>query len=130
MKTKDRNYNCRFCGKLMLPVESIFGESDMQVSHAMWECHACPATVKQYPDDNCWFSIMAFYGGHWYEVMQMYVCADCKEEPLLSIFKYTMYFNENDEPQIKSEFVMEISEDGHITPENVHQKLATLLVFS
>lgn len=127
---KEKLKNCRFCGKPLLPVENIFGEADMQVSHAMWECHNCPATVREYPDDECWFSILAFYGGHWYEVMQSYVCDDCKEEPLLSIYKYTLYLNDQHEPQIRSEMVFELSQDGHITPQNIQQKLATFLVFS
>lgn len=122
---------CRFCQTPMLPIEDIPPESDMSVNHAMWECHACPATVKQYTDDPSWFSILTFFNGHWYEVMQMYTPAEIhKEPPLLSIYKYIMYQNDSHNQSIKSEFVLELSIEGNITPQNINQKLATILTFS
>lgn len=124
--------DCRFCGKPMLPITDIIPESDTSVEHSMWECHNCPATVKQYDNDEDWFSILGFWNGHWYEVMQFYTLSpyDTTEPPLLSIYKYTTYRNENKQPCVRSEMVKEWNIDGKITPENIHQKLATLLVFS
>jgi hypothetical protein len=123
--------NCRFCNKPMLPVIDIITESDSTVEHCMWQCHACPATVTQSYDED-WFSLLAFWNGHWYEVMQFYVLRpdDTKELPLLSIYRYTTYLNDSDQPCLKSEFVKEWNMDGKITPENIQHKLATLLVFS
>lgn len=123
---------CRFCGKPMLPIVDIIPDSDTTVEHSMWECHSCPATVRQYDGDQDWFSIFGFFNGSWYEVMQFYVLApqDTKEPPLLSIYKLTPYRNENKQSSIKSEFVREWNIDGNITPENIQSKLATLLVFS
>ncbi len=123
--------NCRFCNKPMLPKTDTFpADFDITVEHSIWECHACPNTVKEYDDDDCWFSITAFFNGNWYEVMQSYVCSNCKEDPLLSVYKYTLYEDSTGNVNLKSEFVMELSQDAKITPQNVEQKLAMLLVFS
>lgn len=123
--------NCRFCNVPMLPIEDIVPDSDQQFEHSMWECHNCPATVKQYTSDPSWFSILAFYNGHWYEVMQMYVPeGNHKDPPLLSIYKYTIYLNDLGKPNIRSELAQEHSFDGRITPQNIKDKLATFLVFS
>src|SRR5512135_2451435 len=107
--------NCRFCNKPMLPAVHEFpGDMDVSVEHSMWECHFCPRTVKEYDDDDLWFSITAFYNGSWYEVMQSYVCRDpnctAPEPPLTSIYKYTMYEDQQERPNIKSELVFELSE--------------------
>lgn len=124
--------NCRFCKKPMLPITDIIPDSDTSVDHSMWECHFCPATVKEYGGDEDWFSILGFWNGNWYEVMQFYVLTDLdpKEPPLLSIYKLTTYDNDGKQPCVKSEFVKEWNIDGKITPENIQHKLATLLVFS
>lgn len=115
----------------MLPIVDIVPDSDTSVLFSMWECHNCPSTVKQYADDDYWFSIITFYGGHWYEVMQMYVPPEeHKEPPLLSIYKYTVYKNSQNQPSVRSELAMEFSIDAQITPQNINQKLATILTFS
>jgi hypothetical protein len=122
---------CRFCQKPMLPATNEFpGDMDIPVDHSLWECHFCPRTVKEYEDDDLWFSIVGFYNGNWYEVMQMYVCGECKDPPLTSIYKYTLYEDDQERPCIKSVLAFEISEDAKITPQNVDSKLALLLTFS
>lgn len=127
--------NCRFCNKPMLPINDGFmADIDISVEHSMWECHFCPRTVKEYDDDDLWFSIVTFYNGHWYEVMQSYICRDpncsAPEPPLISIYKLTMYEDEQERPCLKSKLVFEISQDPKITPQNVDEKLAMLLTFS
>jgi hypothetical protein len=115
----------------MLPVHDNFpGDMDVLVDHSFWECHHCPRTVKEYDDDDCWFSILGFFNGAWYEVMQSYVCANCKEQPLTSVYKYSLYHDAQDKPNLKSVLVFELSEDLKVTPQNVDQKLATILIFS
>lgn len=125
--------NCRFCNKPMIPATGSFmAEADITVEHSMWECHFCPRTVREFEDDELWFSIMSFYNNHWYEVMIMYVCKDikCSDPPLTSIYKYSFYEDVQERPCVKSELVFEISEDAKITPYNVDEKLAMLLTFS
>ena len=127
---------CRFCEYPMLPISDINPDSDTQVDHNWWECHHCPATVRQYGTDKDWFSILAFFHGHWYEVMQFYVLDQLetqltkREPPLVSVFKLTVYMDGNKKPCVKSEMVVEVNEDAKLTPQNIHQKLATLVVFS
>jgi hypothetical protein len=123
--------NCRFCQTPMLPIQDIPPDSDALVDHyTLWECHCCPATVKQYDSDEDWFSLMTFHNGHWYEVMQMYTSIGSKEPPLLSIYKLTMYEDDFDRQNIKSSLILEINVDGQITPQNIKTKLATILTFS
>lgn len=123
--------NCRFCGKPMLPIIDILPDSDSTVEHSMWECHACPATVKEWEEPKYGFAILAFYNDHWYEVIQMYVPeGEHDDPPLTSIYKYTLYENEFEQPCVKSELALELSIDSKITPQNIQQKLAMLLVFS
>lgn len=114
----------------MLPLEDISPESDVSITHCMYECHACPSTVKYYSSDEDWFSILTFYNGHWHEVMQFYSKSDMTEPPLLSIYKYVIYKPDAYNTSIKSEFVMEFNFDGKITPQNIKEKLATFLTFS
>lgn len=117
----------------MIPATDAFmADADITIEHSMWECHACPRTVREYADDDLWFSILSFYNGHWYEVMQMYICNDpkCKDPPLTSIYKYTFYEDAQGRPCLKSNLVFEISEDPKLTPQNVDEKLAFLLTFS
>lgn len=113
----------------MLPIEDIPPDSDISVNHAMWECHNCPATVKSYNDDEDWFSILSFFNGHWYEVMQFYTDTG-KEPPLLSIYKYTIIQTDKHNTQVQLILAKEFNLDGKITPQNIKEKLATLLVFS
>ncbi len=122
--------NCRFCQVPMLPAEDIMPDSDTEYRFSTWECHNCPATVRQRSDDPDWFAILAFYNGHWFEVMQMYVKPDSKDPPLLSIYKLTQYINDNYNDAVKSEFVMELNVNGNITPQNIKDKLAVILTFS
>ena len=121
---------CRFCDTPMLPLEDIQPESDVSINHCMWECHNCPSTVKSYSNDEDWFSILTFYKGHWYEVMQFYTEQDSKEPPLLTIYKLTVYQTDTHNTSILSEFITEFNVNGNITPQNIKEKLATLLVFS
>lgn len=127
--------NCRFCNKPMVPsTDGFMADADLTVEHSIWECHFCPRTVKEYEDDDLWFSILGFYNGHWYEVMQSYICNDAncktKEPPLTSIYKYIFYEDSQKRPCIKTELVFEISQDPKLTPHNVDEKLALLLTFS
>lgn len=122
---------CRFCKTPMLPIQDIPPDWETTIDHVMWECHACPATVKQYTDDPSYFAIMTFYNGHWYEVMQMYVPEGAHTDPpLLSIYRYTYYVDEFKRNCIKTELALELSIEGNITPQNINQKLATILTFS
>lgn len=119
----------------MIPCTGGFmADADITVDKSMWECHFCPRTVREYEDDDLWFSILSFFNGHWYEVMQSYVCKDpnctAPEPPLTSIYKYTFYEDSQERPCLKSELVFELSEDPKITPENIDSKLAILLTFS
>lgn len=117
----------------MIPVTNSFmAEADIEVDNCMWECHLCPRTVRQYEDDDLWFSILSFYNGSWYEVMQMYICneKECKEPPLTSIFKYIFYTDDKNKSCVRSPMVIELSEDPKITPQNVDEKLAIILTFS
>ena len=123
--------NCRFCEAPMLPIQDIPPDSDARVDYGvLWECHNCPHTVKQYDMDEDWFSIMVLYGGHWFEVMQMYTSWGSKEPPLLSIYKITIYKDEYEQSNIKSVLALELNIDAKITPENIKSKLATILTFS
>lgn len=123
--------NCKFCQTPMIPIQDIPPDSDARVEHCvLWECHACPSTVKHYDNDEDWFSILTFFNGCWYEVMQMYTSPSSKEPPLLSIYKYTFYQDEYDQPNIKSVLALELNIDGQITPQNIDSKLATILTFS
>jgi hypothetical protein len=126
------NNLCRFCGVDMLPMEDITPQSDIQVGFSLWECHNCPSTVRQYTNDPDWYSILAFFNGSWYEVTQIYIeNPDINKGPsLLAIYKYTIYMDENDKPNIKSDLALELNIDGKITPQNVKEKLATILTFS
>ena len=121
---------CMFCQAPMLPNEDVMPDSDTQYSHCTWECHNCPATVRQRKDQQDWFAILAFYNGSWFEVMQMYTKEESKDPPLLSIYKLTQYINDVHEYAIKSEFVMELNVNGNITPQNIKDKLAVMLTFS
>jgi len=115
----------------MLPIQDIPPDSDARVDYGvLWECHNCPATVKQYDRDEDWFSITAFHNGHWYEVMQMYTSPESNDPPLLSIYKITLYQDEYEQPNIKSVLALELNIDGQITPQNINSKLATILTFS
>jgi len=117
----------------MIPATGSFmADADISVENSMWECHMCPRTVKEFKDDPLWFSILSFFNGHWYEVMQMYICNDkeCKDPPLTSIYKYTFYTDDSQRPCIKSDLVLELNEDPKITPQNVDEKLAVILTFS
>lgn len=127
--------DCRFCQKPMLPCINEFpADMDITVEYTHWECHYCPRTVKEYDDTDLWFCITSFYNGSWYEVMQSYICTDPKcipsDSPLTSIYKYTMYEDFQERPNIKSELVLELNEDIKVTPQNVDEKLALLLTFS
>lgn len=114
----------------MLPTEDVMPDSDTVYKYSTWECHNCPATVRQRPDETDWFSILAFYNGSWFEVMQMYTTANSKDPPLLSIYKLTQYINEDYEDAVKSQFVMELNVNGNINPDNIKEKLAVILTFS
>jgi hypothetical protein len=115
----------------MLPIQDIPPDSDARVDYGvLWECHNCPATVKQYDRDEDWFSILTLYNGHWYEIMQMYTAADSKDPPLLSIYKITLYEDEYEQPNIKSVLALELNINGQITPQNINSKLSTILTFS
>lgn len=122
--------NCRFCQMPMLPVEEVMPDSDTEYKYSTWECHNCPATVRQRNEDLDWFAILAFYNGYWFEVMQMYTEPNSKDPPLLSIYKITQYINDDYNNAIKSEFVMELNVNGNITPQNIKDKLAVILTFS
>lgn len=122
--------NCRFCNVPMLPTEDIMPDSDTEYKYSTWECHNCPATVRQRNDHQDWYAILAFYNGHWFEVMQMYTEEGSKDPPLLSIYKLTQYINDEYNDAVKSEFVMELNVNGNITPQNVKDKLAVILTFS
>lgn len=127
--------SCRFCQKPMLPAHGGFAaDMDITIEYVHWECHNCPRTVKEYDDADTWFSVMSFYNGNWYEVMQSYVCTDPKcipsDPPLTSIYKYTLYKDSNSRNCLKTELVFELSQDIKLTPQNIDDKLAMLLVFS
>ena len=93
-----------------------------------WLCYNCPNVVKQRNNIDS-FSIMTRLKDSWYEVEQMYTAPDATEPPLLSISKY-VFVQEDERFFAKSEFVLELNVDGRITPENVKDKLATILTFS
>ena len=122
--------NCRFCNVPMLPTEDVMPDSDTEYRYSTWECHNCPATVRQRNDQQDWYAILAFYNGHWFEVMQMYTEKGSKEPPLLSIYKLTPYINDQYTDSVKSEFVLELNVNGNITPQNIKDKLAVILTFS
>ncbi len=123
--------NCRFCKTPMLPLLDIPLDSDTTANWTLWECHACPHTVKSYEKEEDWYSILSFYNGHWYEVVVFYT--DTKQEPpFISIYKYTTYKGEKGDWVVKSELIKELDIDPstQITPQNIQSKLATILTFS
>lgn len=60
----------------------------------------------------------------------MYTGPDSKEPPLLSIYKLTMYEDDFDRHNIKSVLILEKDMDANLTPDNIKDKLATILTFS
>lgn len=94
-----------------------------------WLCYKCPNVVKQFSNKVDSFVIMTRLKDSWYEIEQMYTSPDSKEPPLLSISKY-FFIKEGEKLFTKLEFVLELNVDGRITPENIKDKLATILTFS
>ena len=123
--------NCRFCKTPMLPLLDIPVDNTIIAEGTVWECHACPSTVKSYEKEEDFYSILSFYNGHWYEIAVFYTDTNM-EPPFISIFKYTEYKRKDGRSGIIIDLIKELDIDPstQITPQNVNSKLATILTFS
>lgn len=121
--------NCRFCYGEMVAGNKTYptlGKAFSEIKE--WLCYNCPNAVRQFSNTDS-FTIMVRYNESWYEVEQMYTQENSKEPPLLSISK-CVFYEEEGKYLVKNEFVLELNVDGKITPQNIQDKIATILTFS
>lgn len=122
--------NCRFCHNKMTAGNKTYPELGQAFNDIReWLCYSCPNVVKQFSNNADSFTIMTRLNDSWYEVEQMYTAPGATEPPLLSISKYA-FIKEGEKFYAKSEFILELNVDGKITPQNIKDKLATILTFS
>ena len=93
---------------------------------AIWECFSCPKVVRQSNYDTNWYAILCHHNGKLYEVTHyvhsgnpgwFIVCREVTEDPPGTF-------------TLKSVEVVDIKVEADINPQNITQKLSTMLVFS
>lgn len=114
----------------MLPLRSISGDGRDSVVFAIWECLRCPNAVRQIQSQPKWYSLMVYYKESWYELTQTFGSVG---GPRLIINR--LLFSEGEEGGetrtfMESRRVMELRIDAKLTPDNVENRLPTILVFS
>lgn len=115
---------CKFCKVELCPLNPGIGGT---YTYGYWMCYACPVPVK-YSGPECeFFSLTCCYNNRYYILSY----SPKSEKFSLSYISVTPFLIEDgiETPYVELHAVLNAQNLTNITPQNIKQKLATILTF-